>query len=125
MSKKQSNIHYSTPESEEYFLDEGCYILELNNTPDHSDLSIARARLEVGCETELHSLKDTAERYVIQQGEGIANIDGVEYSVKVNDVLNIAPDVAQKIGNTGTIDLIFLVICTPRFEPSCYQKLRS
>lgn len=123
MSKKQSNVHYSTPESEEYFLDEGCYILELSNTADHADISIARARLKPNCETELHSLKNTAERYVIQQGEGIANIDGVKYSVKVNDVLNIAPGVAQKIGNTGTTDLIFLVICTPRFQHSCYQKL--
>lgn len=116
-------IHYSTPESDEYFLAEGCHILELCNSAEHEALSIARARLEAGKETELHSLKKTAERYIIQQGQGIATIDGKQYSVAENNVLLIDPEVSQKIKNTGQEDLVFLVICTPRFKPECYQTL--
>lgn len=116
-------IHYSTPESEEYFLAEGCHILELCNTDEHSKLSIARARLEPNKETELHSLIDTAERYIIQQGHGLATIDEQQFTVKVNDVLVIQAGISQKILNTGNEDLIFLVICTPRFQPECYQTL--
>ena len=116
-------IHYSTSESEEYFLAEGCHILELCNSDEHSELSIARARLEPQQETELHSLISTAERYIIQHGCGIATIDKQEFTVNVNDVLVIQPNISQKISNTGDEDLIFLVICTPRFQPDNYQTL--
>ena len=116
-------IHFSTPENKEYFLAEGCHILELCNSSQHPELSIARARLEPQQETELHSLISTAERYIIQQGQGIATIDKQQFIVNTNDVLVIQPNVSQKIFNTGDEDLIFLVICTPRFQPECYQTL--
>ena len=116
-------VHYSTPETDEYFLDEGCHILELCNSDAHSELSIARARLEPKKETQLHALIDTTERYIIQQGQGIATVDGQSFQVKQNDVIVIQANVSQKIYNTGDIDLIFLVICTPRFQNKCYQAL--
>lgn len=115
-------VHYSPSENQEYFFDEGCYILELCNSAEHQELSIARARVKPNQETELHALIDTAERYIIQQGQGIATIDAQKYIVSTNDVLLIKPNVSQKIHNTGKNDLIFLVVCTPRFQPECYQS---
>ena len=44
-------VHYSTPETQEYFFDEGCHILEICNDAQHQELSIARARVTAGTET--------------------------------------------------------------------------
>ena len=120
---KQIKVHHSSSENEEYYFHEGCHILELLNDNEHEDLSIARARVEPNKETQLHALRKTIERYIIQQGEGLATINGEEYYVEKNDVLIIEKDQSQKIRNTGIEDLIFLVICSPRFEETNYQTL--
>ena len=116
-------VHYSTSESQEYFFDEGCHILEIYNDPKQTELSIARARVQAKKETCLHALSSTIERYIILSGEGIATINNKQYEVKANDVLVIDEGVAQKIRNTKNEDLIFLVVCSPRFTPECYQEL--
>ena len=109
-------------ESAEYFFEEGCFILELLNTPSDPDVSIARARVEPGKTTRFHSLKGVTERYVIQQGVGVAYIgDGVGIDVCAGSVIVIPAGVKQKIHNTGSDMLVFLAICTPRFTPDCYQ----
>ena len=113
-----------TPESHEYFFDEGCHILELSNSDDDTAVSIARARVEPGVTTRLHRLIDTTERYVILQGEGWVEIgDEPKLAVQRGDVVRIAPMVSQRICNTGNEDLVFLVICNPRFMPDCYHEL--
>ncbi len=116
-------VHYSTPENQEYFFDEGCHILELCNDQQHKELSVARARVTAGVETKLHRLSNTIERYVILSGIGLATINEQEYTVATNDVLIIDSGASQKIRNTGNDDLVFLVICTPRFIPESYQEL--
>ncbi len=116
-------VHYSTPENQEYFFDEGCHILELYNDPENSELSIARARVAANTETRLHALSNTIERYIILSGEGIATIDEKEYLVKTNDVLIIDKGIPQKIRNTKQEDLVFLAVCSPRFTPECYQEV--
>ena len=35
------------------------------------------------------------------------------------------PETRQRITNTGDIDLIFLAVCTPRFNRACYEDLDS
>ncbi|MGO1001331.1 hypothetical protein [Lysobacter sp. CA196] len=35
----------------------------------------------------------------------------------------IPPGVPQRIANLGDGDLLFLAICTPRFEPGNYEDL--
>jgi oxalate decarboxylase/phosphoglucose isomerase-like protein (cupin superfamily) len=35
--------------------------------------------------------------------------------------VRIPPDTNQCIRNTGDTDLVFLVICTPRFDRSAYE----
>lgn len=109
--------------SSEYYFDEGCYITEVSNSDDDQQLSIARARVEPGNTTEWHSLTGVTERYVILQGEGLVDVgDNESRAVTAGDVVIIPPEVRQRIKNTGTGDLVFLAICSPRFEASCYTR---
>ncbi len=109
--------------SKEYYFKEGCHILELSNSAEDPALSIARARVASGVTTRLHRLAGVAERYVIQQGEGLVRVGELETSVREGSVVIIPPGVSQNIKNTGESDLIFLALCTPRFTPDCYQEL--
>ena len=112
------------PESREYFFDEGCHILEMSNSPDDPEVSIARARVEPGVTTRLHRLTKTTERYVILQGEGSVEIAGEQpFAVQRGDVIRIPSMATQRISNTGIDDLVFLVICNPRFTARCYQEV--
>ena len=117
---------FLTPESREYYFDEGCFILEMLNTPSDPAVSIARARVEVGCTTRFHALNGVSERYVIQQGYGLVSLGNEqEKSVQVGSVVLIPPGVKQRISNTGTEPLVFLAICSPRFTAKCYQDLEG
>lgn len=108
----------------EYFFREGCHITEWLNTADDEDLSIARARVEPGVTTRLHSLSGITERYLILEGRGQVRVGQLpEAEVEPGDVVIIPPDQPQQITNTGSDDLIFLAICTPRFQPEAYVDL--
>jgi len=110
--------------SGEYFFAEGCFITELSNTPDDPSLSIARARVEPGKTTRWHCLRGTTERYVILEGTGKVEIGDLDPQVvDVGDTVIIPPEVRQRISNIGENDLIFLAICSPRFEESIYVSL--
>lgn len=110
--------------AEEFYLDEGCYITELHNTDTDAGCSIARARVEPGVMTELHSLRDIVERYVMVAGRGEVEIDGQAPAVVgAMDVVTIPAGVSQRIRNTGDSDLVFLCICTPRFDAEKYRLL--
>jgi mannose-6-phosphate isomerase-like protein (cupin superfamily) len=108
----------------EYYFEEGCFITELSNTPRDPDLSIARARVPVGVTTRWHRVKNTAERYVILDGRGRAEV-GQQPPRKVipGDVVVIPASERQRIANIGDKDLVFLAICTPRFERAAYEGL--
>ena len=111
-------------EADETFIDEGCHILELSNSAHDPALSIARARVAPGVTTRLHRLANTAERYVILSGEGQAEIGGqLPVDVSAGNVVLIPPDCPQRIRNTGSEDLVFLAICSPRFTVSAYEDL--
>ena len=109
---------------EEYYFDsEGCYITELLNSSIDSDVSIARARVKPGVSTAWHKLTNTTERYCILSGSGVVEVgDLPPAQVTVDDVVIIAPGQRQKITNTGKEDLLFLAICSPRFETKNYQS---
>lgn len=122
-----SPIIIHNDESSEYFFEEGCYILELSNSDKDSNLSVARARLSPNTQTKLHKLNKTIERYIILQGQGDVMLGNAEMeysvkSVKSNDVVIIPENHPQAIKNTGDSDLIFLVICTPRFKVENYSE---
>ena len=91
------------PDSDdEYFFSEGCHILELSNTPHDPAVSIARARAGPG---------------QVETG-GQPPVD-----VSPGDVVLIPPGCPQRIRNTGSEDLVFLAICSPRFTVSAYEDL--
>ncbi len=106
---------------DEYFFDEGCFILELSNSEDDTGVSIAQARVKPNTTTELHKLDKTIERYVILEGSGAVTLGKSQpIAVGKHDVVLIPENHPQAICNTGSDDLIFLVICTPRFKPNNY-----
>jgi mannose-6-phosphate isomerase-like protein (cupin superfamily) len=112
--------------AEEFYFEEGCYILESWNTSSDPDVSVARARLPSGVRTRAHCLRDTTERYVIVAGEGAVRLAGqAPRPVGPGDVVVIPPEVSQSIENTGAEDLVFYAICTPRFTPDCYRDLEE
>lgn len=113
----------SPDESKEYFFEEGCYILEILNTSEDPQVSIARARVPPGVTTRTHRLNGIRERYLILSGTGLVKIgDDPERAVAAGDVVNIPPAYAQRIANTGETDLVFLAICTPRFVGEAYRE---
>ena len=110
----------------EFYTDEKCFITELSNSSDDIELSIARARVEPGVTTSLHKLRNTAERYYIVSGQGSVEVgDLLAEIVEPGDVVIIPPMVKQRITNTGTDDLIFLALCTPRFVTDAYLEVKQ
>ena len=129
LSKRQASIAMSVglkSELGEYFFEsEGCYITELSNNEFDPDLSIAQARVEPGVTTSWHWLKNTTERYCILSGVGIVEVgDAEQRDVCSGDVVLIQSMQRQRITNIGKEDLIFLAICTPRFEKRNYEKIQ-
>ena len=109
--------------SEEYWFREGCFILELSNSAEDPEASIARARVPAGGTTRWHRLAGTTERYVILEGRGRIEVgERAPREVGIGDVVIIPCAERQRIANVGDGDLVFLAICTPRFVPEHYQE---
>jgi mannose-6-phosphate isomerase-like protein (cupin superfamily) len=106
----------------EYLTPERCYIAE-----NHSDpaVSIARATVKPGVTTKAHQLKEGhQEIYVITSGKGVVTVgDLPPTEVTEGDVVVIPPLTSQKVSNTGSTDLVFYCVCTPRFTEACYVDL--
>jgi len=102
---------------------ERCFILELLNTGEVPEVSLARTRVEPGMTTQDHSLS-VLELYVMERGSGIMYLgDTPPYEVGPGDVVTIPVHTSQQIENTGDDDLVFTCVCTPRFTPECYTSL--
>lgn len=118
----KETVKRAQPEKE-HFTSEGCFILELSNSPEDPGLSIARARVAPGVTTRWHRVRNTAERYVILEGKGRAEVGGLPpQDVGPGDVVLIPPSYRQRIANIGRSDLVFLAICTPRFASEAYEE---
>jgi mannose-6-phosphate isomerase-like protein (cupin superfamily) len=112
--------------NDEFFIDEGCHIIELSNSPDEPDISIARARVEPGVTTRWHRLAGICERYVILEGSAAVEVDDLPArQVYPGDLVIIPPMCRQRISNTGGQDLIFLAICSPRFRTEAYEDIEG
>ena len=108
----------------EFYTDEKCFIIELSNTPDDPEVSIARARVAPGVTTRWHLVRKTAERYVILEGKGRVVVGSLApQDVGPGDVVLIPPSCRQRITNIGLGDLIFLAICSPRFTNEAYEDI--
>lgn len=107
-----------------FFTPELCHITELSNSAIDEQLSIACARVTPGITTRWHRLAETAERYVVLSGEGVVEISDLPpQPLHPFDVAIIPPGCEQRITNTGTTDLVFLAVCTPRFLPASYEDI--
>ena len=105
---------------------ERCDINELLNHIDDTVCSIARASVAPGVCTQLHAVKNTVERYIILQGQGKVFINhSPPEKVAYLDTISIPSGAPQKIENTGEAELVFLCICTPRFEQKNYFCLEQ
>lgn len=108
----------------EFYTPERCYINELWNNAADPEASIARARVRPGVTTRWHRLKATTERYVILKGTGRVEVGSLPpQGVGPGDVVLIPPSCRQRITNIGGVDLVFLAICTPRFQPEAYKDI--
>jgi mannose-6-phosphate isomerase-like protein (cupin superfamily) len=116
--------HYNP--AAEFHTAEDCFINELRNTDEDAACSIARARVAPGITTRLHCLEQTTERYVIISGSGRVTV-GTAAAIQVQafDVVHIPAGIPQQISNTGSEDLVFLCICTPRFRMKNYRDLEG
>jgi mannose-6-phosphate isomerase-like protein (cupin superfamily) len=112
--------------SAEFYTPEQCYIIELSNTPDDPEVSIARARVAPGVTTRWHRVVGTTERYVILEGRGRVEVGNIApQEVGTGDVVLIPPSCRQRITNIGSGDLVFLAICTPRFRQEAYEDIEG
>ena len=108
----------------EFYTPERCYINELSNIDTDPDASIARARVPPGVTTRWHRVRGTTERYVLLSGSGRVEVGSLPaQDLSACDVVLIPPDCPQRITNLGAEDLIFLAICTPRFQPDAYEDI--
>jgi len=109
---------------QEVFTSERCFITELSNCPDDPQVSIANARVEPAITTRWHRLNGITERYCILSGTGLIEVgEEAGETVSPGDVVLIPPGDRQRITNTGSCDLVFLAICSPRFVPEAYEQL--
>lgn len=109
----------------EFWTDERCFITELHNHEASPETSLAMARVEPGVTTQLHRLDGVCERYIVRQGTGMLEVDGVRQMLGVGDQAVIPAGAAQRIENTGSTDLLFYCLCTPRFVPGSYVNLET
>ena len=109
---------------QEFYIEERCFITELSNSPDDSEVSIARARIEPGVTSRWHRLNAISERYYILEGKGIVETgDHPPTEVGPGDIVLIPPMCRQRIENVGSEDLIFLAICSPPFSIDAYEDI--
>ena len=108
----------------EYYTEERCYINELSNIDADAAVSIAEARVLPGVTTRWHRLYGTVERYVILAGSGRVEVGALPpQEVGPGDVVLIPTGCRQRITNTGQRDLLFLAICSPRFQQQNYEDI--
>lgn len=118
---KDPQYYYPTEPKSEFYIDEGCHIIEILNNNNHPDISISQARVEPGKTTEVHYLDQTVEMYYILTGHGTAYIADQEIAVKPGDLIYIPAGVNQYITNETSEDLVFLCICAPRWQKHIYK----
>ncbi len=97
----------------------------LNPKHDDSELhigySLARATLKPGASSLPHRFKSASEVYYILQGKGIMHIDDESEEVKPGDIVYIPPKAIQYIDSIGSVDLEFLCIVYPAWEPDAEE----
>lgn len=80
--------------------------------------SIAHAIVPTGESTLPHMLVKSTELYYILEGTGDMHIDGETATVRPGQIVLIPPGAVQYIKNTGTENLVFLCVVSPKWQAS-------
>ncbi len=115
---------FTSPNPDEFWLDERIYVREIMNSPQEPDISLARFRVPAGSTTQLHALSVT-EWYIMESGSGIVEVDGHEIAMKAGENIKIDQGQSQRVINKSGMELVFQSICTPRWTPECYTNLET
>lgn len=89
--------------------------------PLHLGYSLAHATLPPKKVSLPHRFKTASEVYFILKGEGMMHIDDEAEKVGPGDTIYIPPRAIQSIENIGEIDLEFLCIVYPEWEPDAEE----
>ena len=112
--------------SPEFWTDERCFITECLNSEEIEEFSLAIARVRPAVTTQLHSLRDTKEIYIIRKGTGLVLVGQQEFEISVGDSVIIPANTPQRITNlSNSEDLEFYCHCSPRFVPEAYENLEA
>ena len=112
--------------SPEFWTDERCFITECLNSEEVPEFSLAVARVKPSITTQLHSLRDTKEIYIIRKGTGLVLVGKKELEVSIGDSIIIPANTPQRITNlSDSEDLEFYCHCSPRFVPEAYENLET
>ncbi len=111
-------------QAEEHMTSEGCAIAELSNGDFDGEVSIARARVAAGTTTRWHRLIGIRERYVVLEGRGLVEVGDLgAQEISPGDVVLIPDGCRQRVTAVGDADLLFLAICSPRFQWEAYEDI--
>ena len=119
-------LHRDEISSPEFWTDERCFITECLNSEEVPEFSLAVARVKPSVTTQLHSLRDTKEIYIIRKGTGLVLVGKKELEVSIGDSIIIPANTPQRITNlSDSEDLEFYCHCSPRFVPEAYENLET
>ena len=95
-----------------------CELLHPDKVPGAAGLacSVAHAIVPPGESTLPHMLVRSTEIYYLLSGTGEMNIDDEHTPVREGQIILIPPGARQFIRNTGSKNLVFLCIVTPRWQ---------
>jgi quercetin dioxygenase-like cupin family protein len=106
--------------SKEFFVGEGVYVLERENSPKDPAVGFDRIRVPAGVTTALHRLK-IDERYMITSGQGTVEVNGHKQHVQAGDVVQFPRESTQRITpEAGGME--FYSVTTPRFLVDDFEK---
>jgi mannose-6-phosphate isomerase-like protein (cupin superfamily) len=88
----------------------------INELEKNEDFSIAYGELKVGEKTKKHVMEMT-EMYYILEGKGKLTINKDVIDLEQDMFVKVPPDCVQQLKNTGKINLRFICIVAPPYDP--------
>ena len=114
-------LHRDEISSPEFWTDERCFITECLNSEEVPEFSLAVARVKPSVTTQLHSLRNTKEIYIIRTGEGLfLGGDKNSQRVKKDSIVYIARNYLHGLRNVGMIPLELIWI----FPTDCWEEVK-
>lgn len=97
-------------------------IYEMIGRPEHlggtTGHSFGHVVIPPNHSSALHYHPEAEETYYILNGDAKILIDGKEYFLSPGDAVLINPPERHQIFASGKVDLEFIVVCAPAWEPS-------